>query len=383
VIDLERLYGRLQTQRVALDSKIVSVQITNAVLADRLEAQRPTLERLRSELVKLQERIPAPIDRKLSETRPSLKDSGSKPGDRDELPELDRLGGLASAAALFQRELGSIEDKLASVERDAESRKRMLADPKTDKARVAKLQETQAEGRLRNRELLDQANGTRACYVHAVNALREGLAQATQKPTESEAADSPARRELLQRVPPGSSRMPVPTLEGLRRSMEEFERTITTENVAVDLDRSIRWVPVEINGKPAQTMIVDPGADWIRLSARVAAELGVRPEEGESVVTMATADGRALPARRVSLDSVRVGRFQAAHVECLVLPADYGEAPSLLGGSFLNRFATKLELASETIALTQVVAKPSSRTGRTSGTKSSATSRGSRSKAEP
>src|SRR5262249_39089761 len=91
-IDLERLYGRLQTQRVALDSKIVSVQITNTVLADRLETQRPTLERLRSELVKLQERIPAPIDRKLSETRPSLKDSGSKPGDRDELPELDRLG---------------------------------------------------------------------------------------------------------------------------------------------------------------------------------------------------------------------------------------------------------------------------------------------------
>src|SRR5262249_27736154 len=152
-------------------------------LADRLETQRPTLERLRSELVKLQEQIPAPIDRKLTETRPSSKDSGSQPGDSDELPELDRLGGLASAAALVQRELGSIEDKLASVERDAESRKRMLADPKTDRARVAKLQETQAEGRLRTRELLDQANGTRACYVRAVHALREGLAQTTQKPT--------------------------------------------------------------------------------------------------------------------------------------------------------------------------------------------------------
>jgi clan AA aspartic protease (TIGR02281 family) len=141
--------------------------------------------------------------------------------------------------------------------------------------------------------------------------------------------------------------------------------------VSVDLDRSILWIDATLNGKPGYTMIVDPSAAAVRLSARVAAEIGVRPApgDGEALVEIALT-GRTVMALRARLESVLVGSVTASDVECVVLPEAFGETPSLLGGSFLQRFATRTDADAGTLVLTHVVVKPSSRAAKAGASKS-------------
>jgi hypothetical protein len=148
------------------------------------------------------------------------------------------------------------------------------------------------------------------------------------------------------------------------RRLQELEKTIRTEQVPVDWDRTILWVDATLNGKPGHMMMIAPGTQEVRLSARVAATLGVRPANDVGGDEIALVDGRTVQARRGRLESVQVGPFTADDVECRVLPEEYGEAPSLLGGSFLKRFATIVDGAAGTLVLTQVNVKPVSRAAR-------------------
>ena len=184
------------------------------------------------------------------------------------------------------------------------------------------------------------------------------------------AGDSPARREILKRAL-GEKAVPILSVDHVARRLQELEKTIRTETVSVDLDRSILWVDATLNGKPGYTMIVDPSAEDVRLSARVAAEIGVRPAsgDGEAMVDVALAGGRTVQARRARLESVLVGSFTASDVECVVLPEAFGETPSLLGGSFLKRFATRTDADAGTLVLTQVLVKPSSRAAKAAASK--------------
>ena len=46
---------------------------------------------------------------------------------------------------------------------------------------------------------------------------------------------------------------------------------------------------------------------------------------------------------RATIDTVRVGKFEATNVECLVMPESFSKAPPLLGGAFINRFNYKMD----------------------------------------
>jgi hypothetical protein len=99
----------------------------------------------------------------------------------------------------------------------------------------------------------------------------------------------------------------------------------------------------------------------------------VRPADGadESLVVVPLEGGRTVRARRARLASVQVGPVSAADVECLVLPAEYGEAPALLGASFLKRFATRIDADAGTLLVTQVQSKLPGRTSRAAAAKTS------------
>jgi clan AA aspartic protease (TIGR02281 family) len=318
----------------------------------------------------------------------------SAPRSRVELKGMSRLAGLAGAVEAIQRELGIALGRLQTVEHDAESRERMLADqaarehdaaagpgrgpapapkgrtaPRPDdaKSRTEKLRADLAQSRKTTRDALQQVASAREDFVRGVAALRAELDVAASRP--EDLADASRTRHEFLMPSPGEKVPKMPTVEQVAARLREFERLIREETVQVDADKAILWVDASLNGKPGSSMVIDLDAEEVRLPARVAAEVGARLDDGDPTAQVTTIDGRTIPARRARLATVQVGPVTASDVECVVLPEGYSEAPALLGRSFLRHFATRLDPGSGTLKLTQVSVKPIGRAGKPATTR--------------
>jgi predicted aspartyl protease len=303
----------------------------------------------------------------LAQTRLAPRGALPEVGGRLALTGMSRLTGLAGAAEALQQELGAVSRRLQAVERDAESRRKLIAQAQRDgnEAQVGKLRTDQARTLETARQGSDQMAAVRDQFLRAVAALREGLDEIRSRGG-PRGEDSPARGEIL-KLGLGEKAQPILSVEHVTRRLQELEKTIRTESVAIDVDKSILWVGATLNGKPDCTLIVDFDADDIRLPAEMARELGVLTTDGPgqgdgAVVELPLTGGRTVPAHRASLDSVQVGPFTASDVPCLVLSEACGDVPAVLGGSFLSRFAARADAGAAILVLTQVQLKPGSRT---------------------
>jgi aspartyl protease family protein len=104
------------------------------------------------------------------------------------------------------------------------------------------------------------------------------------------------------------------------------------------------WTIGQVNGKSVR-FLVDTGATSIALPASAARAMGIEYTKGQRGVA-ATAGG-AVPAWRVSLDSVSIGTITLYGIEASVLEG--GLDVALLGMSFLNRVAMKRDGAQMTL----------------------------------
>lgn len=94
----------------------------------------------------------------------------------------------------------------------------------------------------------------------------------------------------------------------------------------------------QINGG-AVRFVVDTGATLVVLSSAEARRLGIDFQTGQPV-SMNTANG-TVQARKIMLDSVRLGTVSLSNVEAVVI--DTLAMPTLLGMSFLNRMDMRRE----------------------------------------
>jgi len=122
------------------------------------------------------------------------------------------------------------------------------------------------------------------------------------------------------------------------KKLEQLEKTVISEKIPLRREGNSYFATVVINGKPPQEMIVDTGASSVVLPYNVAIECGVKPDESTATVIATVADGSKVKSKLLQLDSVRVGKFSAEHVECVVLPPQAKNAPTLLGMTYLSRF---------------------------------------------
>jgi aspartyl protease family protein len=93
-----------------------------------------------------------------------------------------------------------------------------------------------------------------------------------------------------------------------------------------------------INGAPVR-FVLDTGATLVSLSQAEAQRLGIDASRGERV-NLGTANG-SVSARRITLQSVRVGAINVSNVDAVVV--DNLNMPALLGMSFLNRMDMRRE----------------------------------------
>jgi clan AA aspartic protease (TIGR02281 family) len=89
--------------------------------------------------------------------------------------------------------------------------------------------------------------------------------------------------------------------------------------------------------------VVDSGASMVALPAAMATQLGLIPGPNDETLRLQMADGKIVEAKKMMLESVRVGTFTVEKVDCAVLPASFVAAEPLLGGTFLNNFIYKLD----------------------------------------
>ena len=157
--------------------------------------------------------------------------------------------------------------------------------------------------------------------------------------------------------------------EPFKVKLREFERAIRSEQVPIDMDKTIAWIEASLNGKSRKLMMIDSSIPEIRLSASLAADVGAQRIVDDPGLDIATISGRTMQASRGRLDSMTVGPFTLYDVDCLILPESAGEVPSTLGRDFFNHFSTKIDADLGAITLTEVQVKPIHSSSKTSAAK--------------
>ncbi|MFG0289641.1 MAG: TIGR02281 family clan AA aspartic protease [Rhodopirellula sp. JB044] len=143
-------------------------------------------------------------------------------------------------------------------------------------------------------------------------------------------------------------------VKALDGRLRDFEKEVFRESIPLDVSSGgSLFTMVSIN-QQAIRMVIDSGATLVTLPANAAAQLQVNVPDDAPVISLVLADGGKIDGRRVTLDSVRVGQFEAKHVDAVVLEPVAANAEPLLGLSFLDRYKFELDSASRTLGLLRI-----------------------------
>lgn len=245
--------------------------------------------------------------------------------------------------------------QLANVS-DPISNNRLVGELNTIKGLVDSLGEQQEKSAEKTKAARGKVNDIREEFVQALLAVRQGIDR-VEREWESLAADKAVTAAVESAAAATGRKLAVKPAAGFvtaERQLKVYEEAVISESIGLENDRGNFWVNVAVNGKPVERMVVDSGASSISLSAALARKLGVEPKSSDPDITVGLADGRRIPAKLIKLESVRVGRFTAEDVECVVLGQEATEAPPLLGMSFLGQFKFELDAAQAQLKMVKV-----------------------------
>ncbi|EMI53704.1 putative secreted protein [Rhodopirellula sallentina SM41] len=143
-------------------------------------------------------------------------------------------------------------------------------------------------------------------------------------------------------------------VKALDSRLRDFEKEVFRESIPLDVSSGgSLFTMVSIN-QQAIRMVIDSGATLVTLPADAAAKLQVNVPDDAPVISLVLANGGKIDGRRVTLDSVRVGQFEAKNVDAVVLEPIAANAEPLLGLSFLDRYKFELDSASRTLGLLRI-----------------------------
>jgi Aspartyl protease len=434
--DSRRQYSILNAERAARTAEIAYNQVFSDDLAKRLERQLGEIDRSRLEAVALDQQIRARYDKlandafvkqvvaslngsnnlqfslgplkdyskDLAETAGALAEARQgllKRLAQVELKGMSRLTGLVGVAETLLQEMGYSAGRMQTLDREVASRKHLLAEQAKQHASLAEslsrpkdsFERNQIATQLKAKEsradtlrdegvqLLESRGefmrlfaSQREDYLRIVKALKDAIDQAD-KENRSGTIDGQTQKSIGGRSGGERGSVQITSTEPFKTRLREFEKSIHSERVPIDADKSIHWLDATLNGRSRKRMIVDLGINEIRVSARLASEVGVRSESGDQTVDIATVDGRIIRARPARLETVQVGPFTHHDVDCVVLPESAGDFPGVLGSGFFDRFSTRIDADARAIVLTQVQVKPILHPNKASSAKSAVSSK--------
>jgi predicted aspartyl protease len=284
---------------------------------------------------------------------------------------LGRLNAKEHALAAARRELEYLHQRQG----------RPGGRPGDLKASISKAQAMEAEIAREFDALAEEVAAKRGVYVQSVLTFRKVFDDA-QKKHQAISADADIQTAIADLKRLANKKTAIrPAADPLRKYVEEVEKTIQTVEVPLEIDKSVLWVVAGLNGQAGKPFVVDPGVATVRLSTPLAAQVGALPAAGDLAVEVPMGDAgkETITARRTTLKTVAIGPLTAHDVECLVMPGN-DDAPPVLGASFLNQFAYRIDAETGKLVLSQVQVKPiaasSSSNGRTKGKRAASADKG-------
>jgi aspartyl protease family protein len=194
------------------------------------------------------------------------------------------------------------------------------------------------------------------------------------------AGDPDVKLALEKMNQPGKARMkigPSPEFANNTNMLKKWRGDVSSETVQIKHDNNVPMVEVTFNGTVVRELVVDSGASMVCLTADLAKQLNMVPTDKDETIQFTQADGKRVEAKKMTLKSIRVGQFTVADVECAVLPASLVAAEPLLGGTFLNNFVYKMDVAKGEMHMAVIAGNPKVTTA--GGTKTSSKSTGGKS----
>ncbi len=201
-----------------------------------------------------------------------------------------------------------------------------------------------------------RANEARATYLEAVMKLRTLVVSIVAKYEESanDKAIVAAVAGLNEAIPGtyvlGESR----TLAASIRQLEKLEGEIDSDSISLRSASGRMVTSAVINDQHTYDMIVDGGASLVILPLEIAGKCGIEVKKSDPNAVLTHADGKKIPGKLVTIQSLRVGRFAAKDVKCVVLGIEALNAQPLLGKSFLEKFQYEIDTQKCTLTLIEV-----------------------------
>lgn len=277
------------------------------------------------------------------------------------LAERDRIGAEADVEYIKQniaelRKRQTIRSaELANV-KDVLTNNRIVGELNAAKGVMESLAEQRDEAAKKAKTARSKVNEIQENFVETLLRLRQESDDAHQK-WEALSRD----QKVIEAVDKAASQIgkklviqPSATLELVDKQLKKYEESVISETIPLENEGNSFWVNVEINGKPVERMVVDSGASALCLSVTLAKKLDVVPQETDPDVDVRLADGRAIRGKIIRLAKVRVGKFTAENVDCIVLGEQAVDAPPLLGMSFLGQFKFELDAAQSQLKIIRV-----------------------------
>jgi len=184
------------------------------------------------------------------------------------------------------------------------------------------------------------ANSAREKYVQQILKTRAAADRISSKYAELEKDEDAksALREWNSAANTAFEIKPSRIFQAELKQLAGLEKMVISEKIPLRREGNSYYASVVVNGEHAVEMVVDTGASSLVLPYKTAMECGVKIDASAMSVQMIVASGAKFKSKLVALDSVRVGKFTAEKVECLVLPPEATNAPIMLGMTFLGRF---------------------------------------------
>jgi clan AA aspartic protease (TIGR02281 family) len=201
------------------------------------------------------------------------------------------------------------------------------------------LQEEQAQSKKNLDDVRKKSNSARESFVQQLAETRALVDRLSERYTTLK-GDQDVRSMLAEWNSAANTSFelkPSPYFLNSVKKLDALEKTVQTDKIPLRREGNSYYATVVINGKQTEDMVVDTGANSVVLPYKVAVDCGLKLDSAVPVVAM-VADGSKVESKKVVLDSVRVGKFTAEHVECVVLPPEAKASHMLLGMTFLARF---------------------------------------------
>lgn len=196
----------------------------------------------------------------------------------------------------------------------------------------------------------------RESYVEVVLNMRQAVDKARKvyKELATDTAVAAAIAEAGKDAEKAYALGPSKAFENGVKRLEKLEETVLTDNIQLVREGDTWGIEVVLNEKHSKTMIFDTGASKLSLPAALAREIGLTPNSETQSVEVRIADGNTVQGWLMKVDSVRVGKFEAKDVDCVVMPPHLRNVPALLGGAFLNNFSYRMDPDTGRLHMSQV-----------------------------